>query len=186
MNKEYIKYLRERQGSTSVGPSTARGMGPKGTIQAARKYLQALRLKRFIKKSNSAFLRELDMATEELMAALPKRARKWGSSRKFLNIFLRGCTYNKYLNRYYSLGKIEQWLEVPLDSHVIRGLKNEAERGQLPSWTGVINLKPSVSMIFQNFATEVARREGVLRVHLDVKYWRRIGELDNRRSKGRD
>lgn len=174
-NTEYLRYLRERQASTSIGASTARGMGPKGTIQAARAFLGKLQLERFHKKSEADFLTELNQVTNELKASLPKDARKWGSARKFINIFLRGCTYNKHLCAHHKLHSIESWLEVPLDSHVAKGLKQIAGRGKLPRWPGVIHLTPKDSARFQAFASEAARTEGVNRVDLDVKFWRRVG-----------
>lgn len=172
---EYLRYLRERQASTSVGASTARGMGPKGTIHSARDFLGKLQLERFHKKSEAEFMSELDQATNELKASLPKGARKWGSARKFINIFLRGCAYNKYLCAHHKLHSIEAWLEVPLDSHVAKGLKQIAGRGKLPRWPGVIHLTPEDSALFQEFAAEVARSDGVNKVDLDVKFWRRVG-----------
>ncbi len=170
---EYLKYLCERQASTSIGASTARGMGPKGTIQKARKYLGSLDLKRFRKRSQGGFIQELEMATRELMKALPKGYRHWGSARKFINIFLRGCCYNKYLSAYNKLEKIEPWLEVPLDSHVAKGLKLHTSRGILPRWKGVIHLCKDESDKFQFFAANLANCDGVNRVDLDVKFWRR-------------
>ena len=173
MNEEYLRHLLWRLGSTSVGSSTARGMGSAGTIPAARKYLQLVDLRRFVVRSEEAFLSELSAATGELKRSLPSDARHWGSSRKFLNIFLRGCLYNRYLCSLHRLERIESWLEVPLDSHVAKGLKQEAGRDALPVWTTVIGLTPQNSDRFQAFASEVAKRDGVLRVHLDLKYWRR-------------
>lgn len=174
MKDEYIQFLRERQASTSVGASTARKMGPKGTIKAARNYLAKVKLSRFVKKTEAAFRKELDLATDELRASLPKDARRWGSSRKFLNIFLRGCTYNKYLCAHFNLQSIEPWLEVPLDSHVVKGLKQEGQRGDLPPWRGVIHLTPEQSYQYQFFASSISESEGVNRVDLDIKYWRRV------------
>ncbi|MDO9151211.1 MAG: hypothetical protein Q7U33_07535 [Methylotenera sp.] len=172
---EYLKYLCERQASTSIGASTARGMGPKGTIQAARKYLKSLDLKRLKKRSQTAFIEELEIATGELMNCLPKDHRHWGSARKFINIFLRGCCYNKYLSAHHKLETIEPWLEVPLDSHVAKGLKLHIGRGELPRWKGVIHLRKDESDKFQLFAADLAKRDGVNRVDLDVKFWRRVG-----------
>jgi len=173
MNKAYLELLQKRIGSTSVGASTARGMGPPGTIQEARRFLQSLDLNRFVKRNESDFKVVLDDVTLELKRALPKSARNWGSARKFLNIFLRSCVYNKYLCQAYRLKKIEPWLEVPIDSHVAKGLKGEGARGQLPRWKTVIGLTREENAAYQEFATYVAANDGVLRVHLDLKYWRR-------------
>ena len=172
MTPQYITYMRERQASTSVGPSTARGMGPPGTIKAAREFLKALDLARFKKRSAAAFSNELDQATEELMTALPKGARHWGSARKFLNIFLRGCCYNKYLCEHHELGSLEEWLEIPLDSHVARGLKRDSA-SKLPRWPGVVHLTSDVSSAYQAAAVQVSRKDSIYPVHLDIRYWRR-------------
>ena len=173
MNNEYIQFLRERQASISIGASTARRMGPKGTIQAARAFLMKLEIKRFHKKSEAAFLLELEAVTNELSASLPPVANNWGSARKFLNIFLRGCAYNKFLSEHYAMHRLEPWLEVPLDSHVAKGLKKIAGRGNLPKWPGVIHLSREDSKLFQQFSIGVAKSDGVNRVDLDVRFWRR-------------
>ena len=173
MNKKYFKLLQKRIGSTSIGASTARGMGPRGTIQTARCYLQGVEISRFEKQNEDEFRSELDAATKELVDALPEGAKNWGSARKFLNIFLRECAYNKYICEQYHLEKIESWLEVPIDSHVATGLREEGKRGDLPPWETVIGLKPNEHSQYQMFASDVAKQEGVLRVHLDLEYWRR-------------
>ena len=172
MNAKYRRYLERRIGSTSVGPSTARRMGPKGTIQAARAYLQTIDLRRFCVRSERSFQRELDKATEELRQGLPKRARFFGSSRKFINIFLRGCLYNRYLCEHYNLHVLEPWLEVPLDSQVGNGLRRCAPNSNVPRWKSVVGLTPEQNAAFQSCATEFAKSEGVCRVHLDLKFWR--------------
>ena len=172
MNAKFIKDMQRWMANTSIGASTARRMGPKKTVEKARTFLKGLRLKRFLKKTESAFVKELDKVTEELMEALPHKAGKWGSARKFLNIFLRGCTYNKYLCTHYKLGQLEKWLEVPLDKDVAINLKCEAGRGMLPRWYGVIHLTPAESDIFQWFASGLADAKRVNRVDLDIEFWR--------------
>lgn len=172
MNKDFVSLLQKRIGGTSIGPSTARGMGPKGTIAAGRRFLQELQLQRLKVRSKKKFLEELDCLTAEFIDALPKEARHWGSSRKFLNIFLRGVHYNRFLCDFFNLYKIEPWLELPLDSHVAKGLKLEQGGKSLPRWTTVIGLTKAVSDDYQNFAELVARQVGTYRVHLDLKYWR--------------
>src|SRR5262245_190755 len=118
MRPELIRALHRRIANTSIGPSTARRMGPVGTIAAARAFLTDLSLPRFQCTSTAGFERTLDQITGEFMASLPRGARYWGSARKFLNIFLRSVVYNRYLYDEFKLGKIVPWLEVPLDSHV--------------------------------------------------------------------
>jgi hypothetical protein len=158
--------------SRSVAASTARGMGPRGTVHAARNYFQTMNLRRFNMLSNKDFEKLLDSTTVKLMSAMPEGAKHWGSSRKFLNIFLRHCLYNRYLCTHYRLHKLEAWLEVPLDSHVARGLRLEKGGKNLPRWQGVIHLTPSQNQKYQNFALSVAKWKGTKRVHLDILYWR--------------
>lgn len=174
-NIEYLKYLREREASISIGASTARNMGPTGTIEIARKYLSELDLNRFLTSTPDKFNNELNSATKEMMRKLPRGFRYWGSSRKFINIFLRGCCYNKYLCTHHNLRKIEPWLELPLDSHTVKGLKTDTKRGQLPRWLGVIHLTPDDSEKYQSYASKLAKNDGVKRVDLDIKFWRRMG-----------
>lgn len=172
MNKKYLDLLHRRIANTSVGPSTARGMGPKGTIKSARDFLCRLSLHRLKVKNQSAFRGVLDQMTKELQTTLPLDAQHWGSARKFLNIFIRNVFYNKYLCEHCDIGHLESWLEVPLDSHVAKGLKGELGGKNLPRWRTVIGLQPKVNKIYQDFALKVAVGKGTYRVHLDLLYWR--------------
>jgi hypothetical protein len=173
MNKKMLRLLQVRVGRTAVGPSTARGMGPAGTISAAREFLQEFDLSAVKAKKPSAYRRFLDSATDDLIAALPAGGRHWGSARKFLNIFIRNCAYNRFLCEQYGLDKVEPWMEVPLDSHVAKGLRIAAasDKADLPRWTTVIALNPDVSDKWQVAAQSVAETEGIHRVHLDVMFW---------------
>jgi hypothetical protein len=147
-------------------------MGPSGTISSAKVFFSKFDI-RFIKsRSEAIFLQKLDHSTNDLMEFLPVGGRHWGSSRKFLNIFLRNCLYNKYLNEHYGLQGLENWLEVPLDSHVGKGLKLEREGISLPAWKTVVGLIPEQSGMYQDVASKVASRRKVAKVHLDVLYWR--------------
>ncbi len=185
MNKELIDALRRRVASTSVGPSTARKMGPKGTIKTAREYLAGLKLESFKRKTEGEFRVVLDNATSRFVGHLPKGAKHWGAARKFLNIFLRGAVYNRFLCKRYNLYGIEPWLELPLDSHVAKGLRKEEGGENLPIWKTVIGLDRDVNQEYQEFATEVAKGKNTYRVHLDVLYWRREFVVPNNRFKRR-
>jgi hypothetical protein len=108
-----------------------------------------------------------------MVKKLPVGGQHWGSARKYLNIFLRDVAYNKYLYRAYKLSAIGPWLEVPLDSHVAGGLREEQGGAVLPRWTTVIGLDATTSATYQKFAFQVAKSKGFDRVHLDLLYWRR-------------
>jgi len=164
--------MQKRTANGSVGPSTARSMGPPGTIGAAKKFFHEFDLRSIKANKETIFLKKLNLATEDLKVSLPEGGRYWGSSRKFLNIFLRDCLYNRYLCNHYDLSNIEEWLEVPLDSHVGKGLKLEPQGQDLPRWKTVIGLTLEISNQFQEVARCVAKSEEIARVHLDIIYWR--------------
>ena len=56
----------------------------------------------------------------------------WGTARKCLNIFLRDVTYNVFTRTHYGLDAIQAMLEVPLDSRVAEGLRNQAQQLVVP------------------------------------------------------
>jgi len=133
----------------------------KGDIEHIRDFLDHINLRRF---SNPAtFHRALDRATISLAKLLP---------RKFLNIYLRNVTYNHYLRRAYSLHRIERLLELPMDSFAAKQLRRRRDGRALPRWKGVIHLTPEASMAYQAVADQIAKRELIHRVHLDVLFWR--------------
>lgn len=168
-----IKAFHGRIANTTVGPSAVRGMGPKGTVQAARNYLASLKLHKFSKKNEKEFRTFLNRTTQEYLRQLPRGAKHWGMARKLLNIFLREVLYNQYLCKKYDFNHIEPWLEVPLDSYVAKGLRAEPGGEILPKWKTVIGLDQTTSRQFQSFAVKVASRKNIYRVHLDLFYWRR-------------
>lgn len=140
----------------------------KGDIEHVRQFLDRLDLRCF--NDPSKFSRRLDRSTTALAKLLPEN--RWGAARKFLNLYLRSVTYNFYLRRAYKLDRIEHLLELPMDSYVAKELRQRCERRALPRWRGVIHLTPDANATYQTFASKVADRERMHRVHLDVFYWR--------------
>jgi hypothetical protein len=152
-------------------------MGPAGTISSARAFLANLDISKFSTQTPDLFQQALDNATLDFLEAMPIGAQHWGSCRKFVNIFLRDVVYNQYLVTHFKLSKIIGWLEVPLDSHIAKGLRNEPDGKTLPRWTGVIGLDQKASEQYQNFAKTIAKRLDTEPVHLDILYWRRAERL---------
>ncbi len=167
-----LQLLQRRVASIAVGPSTARRMGPAGTIRAARSFLANLDLPGLSSVAAADYPCFLDHITDDFVRALPHGARFWGSARKFLNIFLRDVFYTRQFCEAWPFSHLEAALEVPLDSHVALGLGSEPEGKLLPGWQTIIGLKAPVSARFQNVAAAVAQRRGFARVHLDLLYWR--------------
>lgn len=156
----------------AIPANAIRNQGAKKVLEAIREHLRSVDLATFVVEDRRSFARRLRDATYRLQRRLPKRAaRRWGASRKALNLFLRDCTYDHYLRARYGLGKIESWLEVPLDRYVAIALHGEPEGIELPRWQGLKRLNGRVSRQYQDVAQRVADRIPIPRVHLDLRYW---------------
>lgn len=173
MTKKFIDLVQERVAKIAIGASTARNMGPPKTVSKARFFLKQLNLKKFSAvKNEAAFQKLLNESTDNLKKVLPIGARKWGSSRKFINIFLRDAFYNRYLHEFYKLSKLENWLELPLDSKTAKKLRAEEKNlASLPKWCSVISLTPRDSEKYQLSAIKNGHSKKMPRVHLDLVFW---------------
>lgn len=169
--KDFIVILKNHLAETSVGPSVLRKQGPEGMIKVARDYLKRLDLEKFAKCSKEDFQKELNRATKKLRNAFPGNHKNWGAARKVINIFLRNAVYNRNIYRYYRLRKIKHFLEVPLDSYVGKWLMEYNEG--LPAWYKLKELKSEDSNKFQDFAKNLARKNKISRVDLDIIFWRK-------------
>lgn len=165
-----IEAIRKRAALLAVGPSTARGQGAPGVVDALREALADVPLTRFAGSRPKAFARHLDLSTALVIAALPRRARSWGLARKCLNIYLRDCYYNAYLRPAFGRAVVEDCFEVPLDRVVAAGL-HEHRVMALPRWPGVKRVTPELSAHYQAGALLLAQQWGVTRVHLDTFLW---------------
>lgn len=167
MRAELRKLHQRRIAQVAIGASALRGQG-KGSIRAARDFAQTIELRGFAKASNSRrFIQLLDRETRKLQRRLPNQA--WGTARKALNLFLRDVVYSRQLCT-SGLKRIEPWLEVPLDRQVAREIWTK--NPHLSRWTGVKNLRKRDSIAYQSAAAVMANDEGMLRVELDLKWWR--------------
>lgn len=175
MNKDdFLETMRQRTAVVAVGPSALRGQG-KGVLQATQNALKTINLLNISRDNETDFNLWLDEQTNIVLAALPVVNKPWGAARKAVNLFLRDLLYNRYLCKKFRIQEIEQWLEIPLDSAVTKGLKRKAGRGKLPSWPGLKNMNKDVSVKFQEYANILAKETGMNRVHLDIYLW-----LENR------
>lgn len=165
-DREFLQAVKSRAARAAVGASTVRG-SPAGTASAARDFLCHCDLTRFIVPL-WRFPKVLNRETRALLRALPEKAR-WGVARKVLNIFLRDCLYTVYLDEAYGLRKLESVLELPLDKYTATGLRAMAP--DLPEWTTVKGLTPSLNRVYQRRAAEVAAQRNFARVHLDAMLW---------------
>ena len=170
MPRDFIAAVQFHIARVSITPSALRGAGSAGTAECARKFLGALALKPFGVSNAQLFRDRLDGATETLLSKLPRRARKWGRTRKILNIFLRNALYSTHLSRRFALHRAEHLLELPLDALTAKELRR---RHALPKWPGVAALTPEISDELQDAAAGEGTRRHLARVHLDVYWWGR-------------
>ena len=162
--------IRSRVARMAVSSSTVRGR-PAGTIESARRFLRSLPLRPFAEGDGAVFQRALDRTTTRLRKALPMGAQQWGLARKILNIYLRDCAYSAHLRSAYCVGRIESFLELPLDSVTAGRLRQSEEGTALPRWPGVGGITAEAHAQYQRVAAQVARARSIKRVHLDVFWW---------------
>jgi hypothetical protein len=174
MNPNQIENLRRRAAELAVAASTVRG-SPTGTVRAARRALQTVRLEAFVVSSRTQFLDVLEHETRRVRSRLPRGARHWGIARKILNIYLRSCVYSRPLAEAYRLTRIERWLELPLDSQVARGA-HACSDAKLPRWRTVKGLTRKDSAAFQKAAVDLAAKLRVYPIHFEACWWRETVE----------
>ncbi len=179
--------MQQRVANFSIGPSTLRGMGPEKTAEAVKSFLEKSSLLVLFAEAGSEkeFVKRLDNQTKLLQKNLPGGVKirreepigewgaRWGVARKCLNIFLYECLNNRWLSKKHSgLLEIEPWLEVPLDSFVGKKLCSEADKSEnLPAWKKVTELTQDDSRKYQKFASKLAIKKGIHRVHLDLEFY---------------
>ncbi len=187
--KNFIDVLLRRIFQTVVGTSAARSMGA-GIIKNVRIYWsqhQSELIQKLSKIDNNIqFKNLLDETTQNLCDNFTVNAvngSRWGCARKFINLLFRELLYNFYTNSHLKFNRFEEWLEVPLDSHVAKGIQEDSEklglvhRVNLPKWDAIIRLTPEDNEKYQSMAIHIAKKRKVKRVHLDVFYWRDMEDM---------
>lgn len=177
MNEHFLNLLQQRVAESAVGTSALRNQGAKGVIAAAREFLKKLDLSDFVVTTEDGFLDILNSHTNSMLKHLPPNGRNWGAAGKGLNLFLRDVLYHRYLSKRCEFERIEEWMEVPLDSFVAKGLREDHTGEPLPPWPRLKRLGPDTSALYQKAAYDVGKSVHLSRVHLDVLYWRGIGRV---------
>jgi hypothetical protein len=172
MNHDFTQRVQNYVAETAIGSSAPRNQGAKDVIKTAREYMKSIELAGFVTDGPYAFLKKLDWHTEKLRRLFRPQAQHWGAARKALNLFLMDSCHNRHLYSHYGLSKIEQWLEVPLESFVAKGLRRDLPASSLPKWNSIKALRQPQSNAFQEAAKLLAASRGVARVHLDLYYFR--------------
>ena len=180
LSKDIISAMHRRIAQVAIGSSSLRNQGAPGVVECCREYMyEQIDLKLFVRAlaKEKTFQRWLDKHTIALVAKLPKHAKRWGAARKAINLFLRDVCYNTLLAQHIGLpnnvlpfNKAIQWLELPLDKDVAKGLRKEYST--LPKWPGIRYVKPEISEEYQTAALDWAKKQRTARVHLDLALWR--------------
>ena len=171
-----VKLFHERIAKITIGASSIRSR-PKNTKMIIEGFLRKLDLGALASDIDEDRFRSwLDKETASLQNQLIERLalNDWGLARKAVNIFLLHAQSNRLLAKEYNLRKIENFLEVPLDSKVVKGLRKEAKGSDVDLPKGRFTIKaltPKDSDKFQEFAKELAKKRGFARVYLDLEYW---------------
>jgi hypothetical protein len=170
-----LKIMQKYVANIGITASALRGLGVGGFVQAARDFLANLDLRPLKTLEPSVYPTWLDDQTDVLKKKFPQDL--WGPARKSINIFMTMASLNRFLCHAYALERLEDVLEVPLDSVVVsklqeveKTLKLFGESGS-PRWRSIKALDPANSEKFQKVATAMAKERGISRGALDVALW---------------
>ena len=171
---EWVEHLRKHYAIASVGGSTLMHQSGKGRNFRTQQYLiNNLSFEDIASLDKTGFQTFLDNKTTELSRELPKPDNgrpNWGAARKVLNIFLRQCAMNKDINSFFELNRIEGYLEVPLDNHIVEKIDENADTSFAPNFK-IRDLTKKVSDEIQKKASDIATEKEVNRYELDVLFW---------------
>lgn len=177
---EFLDNVRRRLAIVSVGASTLRNQGAAGIVDKARDYFtDKIKIADFftVLPDPAAFDNYLDLHTANLVLTFAEGGQSWGAARKGLNLFFREVVYNRFLADHYKLpanfadyNYAIKNLEVPLDKGV--GTNIQSQKPYLPIWVSIKLLQKPISDQYQRAAQELADKDNIAKVHLDLKYWR--------------
>lgn len=176
--EHFLGLVQKRVANVCIGNSTLRNQDSPGVVKVARRFLTDLKLMELRDMTGEQFKEWLDRQTDILRSRFPEGAQdNWGAARKAINVFLEEAFYNRFLVEEYSLNRLAEFLELPLDSKVVRKIKEESQkfgiRFSLDRWRGIKNLTAEQSARLQQCATALATKRGIQRTCLDLWYWQR-------------
>ncbi|ENN6985943.1 hypothetical protein ACAB91_004503 [Vibrio parahaemolyticus] len=165
--------VRKHYALASVGGSTLRRQCQPGGKDRAQSFLlnsfPLLELAEI--RTETDFVDFLSVKTEELSKLLVVDHRyNWGAARKVLNIYLKLCAANKDLHPFFKLSTVEPFLEVPLDSHVVRSIDKDVSTNFIADFQ-IKRLTKERSDVIQSVAHSIAANKELYRYELDYLYW---------------
>lgn len=168
----------------SVGPSTTQSYKRADSNFHYADFLARLNLASLASKDEAQFAAWLNGRSTALSRKIvPTKnpgVSTWGMARKILNIFLHNVYYTRILSDTYNLNAIEDYLEVPLDSHVVTWLLRIAEstypeiefENPIKGPFAVYKVDPATNKKFQQLANQAAKQLNTKRVYLDTYLYR--------------
>jgi hypothetical protein len=169
---EFLRLVQYRVANVAIGPSTLRNQGASGVNNAARGFLASLDLGELSSIVPADYPKLLARWTDALVEQLPTGARKWGTARKAINVFMVEVFLNRFLAEEYDLDRFGDVLETPLDSEANKEMKRLGGQRRLPGWYGIVRLTPADSEKFQSYASFLAAKHELRRATLDLILWR--------------
>lgn len=170
----WIEDIRKHLAIASVGNTTLMMQAGEGRVSRAQLFLiKKMQLNDISNLSESEFNKYLNTKTVALSKQLLRpdnQQPNWGAARKVLNIYFRLCSMNKDLNTHFRLNKIEPYLEVPLDNHIVKKIASESKIKYSKTFK-IKTLTKSENNKYQDLATILAGDKYLYRYELDILYW---------------
>ena len=170
----WVEDIRKHLAIASVGSTTLMMQAGKGRVSRAQLFLiKKMPLNNISNLSASEFNKYLNsktIALSKLLLRPDNHQPNWGAARKVLNIYFRLCSMNKDLNTHFHLNKIEPYLEVPLDNHIVEKISSESKIKYSKTFK-IKTLIKSENKKYQDLAAILASSTRLHRYELDILYW---------------
>ena len=125
------------------------------------KFLNSLDIDKIVKENVNDFNSALDALTFELLNEFPQSGKFWGTSRHVLNTFFRELYLNHQFYEAYSLVKIENYLEAPINKQTISYLMNSEEGALLSKIPPIIKITPEINNQIQKVVKMIALKNSI-------------------------
>jgi len=188
--------------NSSIGTSTVRNQGNGIAEPIRRKLKEVFHFEDFFKNlvahDTELFRHYLKKLTDKLEGLEGESNNdnkpgivKWGTARKCVNLVFRATVYNGFIWDMHKLKKSDfnydglmNKLELPLDNHVVKGIRDDCKKYDLPFDKNkylsfrIKSLKKEDSPYYQDKASQIAIKRKVCRIDLDLCYWRPQNNCD--------
>jgi hypothetical protein len=152
----FLRSIKRRMIDYAVDQSAMRNQLEPGGILRVRSFLRGMSLKKFADAENAAeFLELLNGKTNDLIADIQIC---WGTARKAINLALCAAYFEQTLNFAFRLGRIAEYLEVPIDRQTARYIRGF--HPGLPRIQSMIAILPEIHESYQQAVSQIAEEKG--------------------------